>query len=62
MAFGMIAVNPTINKNLKIVTSDNITDSIFHMKNKIQKIIPLLSNNDINYVKEEIKRIINGNA
>lgn len=29
---------------------------------KIQKIIPLLSNSDIKYVKEEIKRIINGNA
>lgn len=30
--------------------------------NKIQKIIPLLSNSDIKYVKEEIKCIINRNA
>lgn len=28
--------------------------------NKIQKIIPLLSNSDVNYVKEEIKHIIDG--
>ena len=30
--------------------------------NKIQKIIPLLSNGDITYVKEEIKRIIGEGA
>ena len=29
---------------------------------KIQKIIPLLSNSDIGYVKEEIKHIINGDV
>ena len=28
--------------------------------NQIQKIIPLLSNSDINYVKEEIKCILDG--
>ena len=30
--------------------------------NKIQKLIPLLSNGDITYVKEEIKRIIGEDA
>ena len=30
--------------------------------NKIQKVIPLLSNSDIKYVKEEIKHIIDGNS
>lgn len=28
--------------------------------NQIQKLIPLLSNSDINYVKEEIKCILDG--
>ncbi|MCR5692763.1 MAG: helix-turn-helix domain-containing protein [Bacilli bacterium] len=30
--------------------------------NKIQKLIPLLSNGDISYVKEEIKRIVDGGS
>ena len=62
--------NDLINRNhqIKISKDDEMIELLEKLAwwnlsiSKIQKLIPLLSNNDINYVKEEIKRIINGNA